>query len=439
MAIQTILQRLQQQQQYRSLETFARPGSNPNQQLLSFCANDYLNLSQHDELKAAAIYATQHYGCSAASSRLLSGHLAIHQELEQRLTTWFGSGYQAALSFGSGYLANSGILQAILQSNTIVLWDQLNHASLIDGLRLASSTHAGLGQSTIQWQRYKHCDMQDLEHRLQKIQQQAESKAERPTIWLLTDSVFSMDGDIAPLLQLAQLSHKYQFHWLVDEAHAVGIYGHKGSGLVQALAQSIAKPKNNSQVKQSYRLPDLVTANFAKALGSYGGYCLCSHEWKEYLVNFCRSLIYSTGLPPSCAAAALKATEIVERECMAHQQQTLDCSIIAQDVSQGAVKGLGAQLLQNSHLFHQTLQAVIPQINLLPLQSPIVPVILGNNQQVLEVAKVLRDSGIIVKAIRSPTVPKGRERLRFSLSLGHHKQDLLYCAKAIGNACWPNH
>ncbi|MEM9424990.1 MAG: pyridoxal phosphate-dependent aminotransferase family protein, partial [Spirochaetota bacterium] len=290
---QTVLQKLREERQYRSLETFPRSGAKfagPDEgQILSFCSNDYLNLSRHPELTNAALYAIQHYGCGAGSSRLLSGHLEIHRELEERLASWSGA-YEAALIFGSGYLANCGVLQAVLEPNARVLFDRLNHASLVDGLRLAS----GLRASSLHWERYRHGDMADLERRLKRLV----TEGEQP-IWVISDSVFSMDGDTAPLHRLAELSDKYRFRWIVDEAHAVGIYGPTGAGLVQELALEVCAGNT-----PPLRLPDFVTANFAKALGSYGGYCLCSGEWKEYLVNFSRSLIYSTGLPPASAAAA---------------------------------------------------------------------------------------------------------------------------------------
>ena len=431
-----VIPQLKTQQQYRSLETFRAAGGKPEAQLLSFCANDYLNLAQHAQLKQAAIYAIQHYGCGAASSRLLSGHLEIHQELEQYLAQWSGC-YEAALSFGSGYLANCGILSAVIEPGAVVLYDRLNHASLVDGLRLACGFHA---TTTIRWQRYRHCDMHDLEGRLQKID-------ETTPIWLITDSVFSMDGDIAPLYQLAQLAHKYRFRWIVDEAHSVGIYGLNGAGLVALLGQN--------PTTEPIRLPDFVTANFAKALGSYGGYCLCSREWKEYLVNFCRSFIYSTGLPPASAAAALAAIQVIEHECqktITATKNNEECNESVAVVANFPVcfwpgmvpetlskndslvlisQGLGRELLQRSGQFYQILQQKLPKDFLQPWQSPIIPLILGTNQAALKVASQLREKGILVKAIRSPTVPLGTARLRFSVSLAHSSADLCAAVKAV--------
>ena len=252
----TILQRLEglhQKGLHRSLELFAAAGARLPGNALNFCANDYLNLAQHPKVQEQAIYAIRHYGCSSASSRLLSGHLELHQQLEERLAAW--SGYEAALCFGSGYLANCGILQAVLEPGAIVLFDRLNHASLIDGLRLAIASQASQASQTsqvsqtpqvsrvkigaqIEWQRYRHCDMSDLERRLQAIRT-LQSGANR-TIWIVSESVFSMDGDIAPLCEIARLAEQYGCHWLVDEAHAAGIYGPNGAGLTE-------KPRHKTQ------------------------------------------------------------------------------------------------------------------------------------------------------------------------------------------------
>ncbi len=449
-AVTKLLAELRRQQQYRSLESFGTAGgrlparntdndtdnNNASGEILSFCSNDYLGLAQHPVLKEAATYAIQHYGCSAASSRLLSGHLEIHQELEERLACWSGC-YEAALSFGSGYLANCGILQAVLEPDAIVLFDRLNHASLVDGLRLAADgLRAGGGsRSSLQWQRYRHCDMEDLEYRLQSIRQlEPQGKGQRP-IWLLSESLFSMDGDIAPLCRLARLAGQYQFRWIVDEAHGSGIYGPYGAGLVQALSTHLAPALQAGEA----RMPDFVTANFAKALGSYGGYCLCSTEWKEYLVNFCRSLIYSTALPPASAAAALAAIQIVERECRNDKthsmaannpgSQTAADNMDSETMDLMALtsmsRGLGRRILEHSTLFGGYLQQPAPP------WGPIVPVILGANEKVLATAEALRAHNILVKAIRSPTVPPGTARLRFSLGLAHGPTDLQHCAEVL--------
>ncbi len=458
MQIAQIIQQLRDKQQYRSMECFPAAGglllpaaSELTRSLLSFSANDYLNLSRHPNVQEAAIYALRHYGCSAASSRLLSGHLEVHRELEEQLALWSGY-YEAALCFGSGYLANCGLLQAVIEPNALVLFDKLNHASLVDGLRLAQATQSSLrslrslqGQR-LEWQRYKHCNMPDLENKLQT----ARIKDARRPIWLVTDSLFSMDGDIAPLWQLAQLAERYQFRWIIDEAHAVGIYGPTGAGLHQVLGTLARIRKSQPQRPQAQgpnegqngdlRLPDFVTANLAKALGSYGGYCLCSAEWKDYLVNFCRSLIYSTGLPPASAAAAIAAIQIVRRESQnpPGTRAKAPPPIMAADwLSQSAAskplaQGLGRELLHRSSRFYRQLQTLpLPAAALLPWQSPIVPVILGENQPTLAASAQLREHGIVVKAIRSPTVPAGKARLRFSLSLAHTEANLQYCAERI--------
>ena len=416
---------------HRSLEPFGAAGARLPGNALNFCANDYLNLAQNPKVQEQAIYAIKHYGCSSASSRLLSGHLELHQQLEERLATW--SGYEAALCFGSGYLANCGILQAVLEPGAIVLFDRLNHASLIDGLRLASqaSQTSQVSQTKIgaqiEWQRYRHCDMSDLKRRLQAIRT-LQSGANR-TIWIVSESVFSMDGDVAPLCEIARLAQQYGCHWLVDEAHAAGIYGPNGAGLTENLATRL---KNTPG-----RLPDFVTANFAKALGSYGGYCLCSAEWRDYLVNFCRSFTYSTALPPASAAAALAAIELIQTHC-ADSHQNAAKKHTKENANYPAA-GLGYQLLERSAYFRSEIQGKLK--NLLPdnfalagnapVYSPIVPIIMGQNETALTLAQRLRKHGVVVKAIRSPTVPAGTARLRFSLGLAHSESDLEHCASAL--------
>ena len=431
----TILQRLEglhQKGLHRSLEPFSAAGARLPGNALNFCANDYLNLAQHPKVQEQAIYAIRHYGCSSASSRLLSGHLELHQQLEERLAAW--SGYEAALCFGSGYLANCGILQAVLEPGAFVLFDRLNHASLIDGLRLAIASQTPQASQTsqvsraqigaqIKWQRYRHCDMSDLKRRLQAIRT---LQSER-TIWIISESVFSMDGDIAPLCEITRLAEQYGCHWLVDEAHAAGIYGPNGAGLTENLATRL---KNTPG-----RLPDFVTANFAKALGSYGGYCLCSAEWRDYLVNFCRSFTYSTALPPASAAAALAAIELVQAHCAdPHQNSTKN----SENANYRAA-GLGYQLLERSAYFRNEVQCKLqnllpdnfPLAGNTPVYSPIVPLILGQNETALKLAQRLRKHDVVVKAIRSPTVPAGTARLRFSLGLAHSESDLEHCASAL--------
>ena len=426
----SILQRLEGLRQkglYRSLETFAAAGGKlpGNPEPLNFCANDYLNLSQNPQVQEQAIYAIRHYGCGSASSRLLSGHLELHQQLEEQLAAWSG-GYEAALCFGSGYLANCGILQAVLEPGALVLFDRLNHASLVDGLRLAIASNPLQGKhlkigAPIEWQRYRHCDMTDLERRLKAIREQQSGR----TIWIVSESVFSMDGDIAPLAELARLRERYGCHWLLDEAHAAGIYGPNGAGLTESLATKLkSKPG---------RLPDFVTANFAKALGSYGGYCLCSAEWRDYLVNFCRSFTYSTALPPASAAAASAAIELIQSHCSEkHRSRQQNAARQKPDYP---AAGLGYRLLERSAQFRsqlkQKMQDFLPGAGNLPgpAYSPIVPLILGENKRALALAERLRKHGIVVKAIRSPTVPTAR--LRFSLSLAHSEADLERCAEAL--------
>jgi 8-amino-7-oxononanoate synthase len=342
--------------------------------ILNFSSNDYLNLSQEVHVKRRAQQAVERWGCGATASRLMCGTLALHEELEASLARLLGG--EAALVFSSGFGMNIGILFAVAGRDDVIFADRLSHASLIDGARLSGAT----------LKRYAHNDVESL----QRLLHSTPCRGHR---FVVCESVFSMDGDLAPLAELRSIATQYQASLMVDEAHAIGIWGH-GGGLCRELAMPAA---------------ELTAGTLGKALGSLGGFVACSRNTREYLVNFARSFIYSTSLPPASAAAALGAIEQIERDPM-----------------------IGQRLLDLARGFHHSLLA--QGLRLPEFCSQILPVHVGDNRRALELATSLRQRGLWVTAVRPPTVPEGTARLRLSVTLAHTPQDLAWAAGEIGSA-----
>ena len=342
--------------------------------MLNFSSNDYLDLAGADPLKRAAHEAIDAFGCGATASRLMAGHLDIHERLQQRLAAWVGM--NAALVLGTGFQANLAVLTALTGPNDLIFSDQLNHASIIDGCRLSKAvTH-----------RFQHNDMGHLERLLRE-------HAGRGRRFIVTESVYSMDGDRAPAAELRRLADTFNAFWIVDEAHALGVFGPSGRGVCADEGVS----------------PDLMVGTLGKSLGGFGGFVAGSKPAVELLINRGRPFIYSTGLPPACAASALAAVDIVERD-----------------------PELGATLRRRARGFTDRLRRLGLHVPADP--SQIIPVVLGSNATALAVAKRLVDTGILATAIRPPTVPVGTSRLRLSLTLAHTEEDLAWAAERITQA-----
>lgn len=338
-----------------------------NKNVLLFCSNNYLGLANHPDVIAAAVKATKLYGASAASSRLISGHMTPHAELESQLAKW--KGCEAALAFSTGFQANIGIITSLVGSTDTVISDSLNHASIIDGCRL----------SRAKIEVFRHCDMNHLEEILQRVS----SPQHRSLI--VTESVFSMDGDRAPLKHIVDLAKRYGAWTMVDEAHAVGVFGKTGAGLVHSLGLT------NSV--------DIQIGTLGKALGSFGAYVTGSKQLIQLLINRARSFIFTTGLPPSCVAAAAKAIEICERE---------------PDRANG--------LLERARKTGESLRKA--GLNIPHIESQILPVLIGDSRETVEVAQNLLERNIYVAAIRPPTVPRNTARLRLSLVATHEAEHI---------------
>jgi glycine C-acetyltransferase/8-amino-7-oxononanoate synthase len=344
-------------------------------EVLLLCSNDYLGLAGHPAVRAAAAEAAERWGAGAGASPLVSGHMAIHHELEQELAGF--KGHDACVLFGSGFLANVGIVSALAGADSVILSDALNHASLIEGCRLSRA-------ETIV---YDHCDLDSLAAGLER------SAGRRALI--VTDAVFSMDGDVAPLAEIIELARRHRARLVVDEAHATGVVGPGGRGLVAALGAE-------DQV-------DVVVGTLGKALGSYGAFACCDRTMAEFLVNRVRTLIFSTASPPPSVAAALAALRIVRSE-----------PAIVERMRHNAI-------LFREQLAHRGIAAT-------PAAIPIVPIIVGEPHHATALCDAVLDGGVFVQAIRPPTVPDGTSRLRAVATAAHTENDLRTAAATIADA-----
>ena len=337
--------------------------------LLSFCCNDYLNLTHHPAIKEAAREAISRYGVGSGASRLVTGNHPLFGELERRLARLKGT--EAACVFGSGYLANMGIIPALIGPDDLALIDELSHACLWAGARLSRAAVLP----------FRHCDIAHAEALL------AGHRARHPHALIATDGVFSMDGDLAPLPQLASLAARFDAWLMTDDAHGLGVVG-GGRGSTFAHGTAVDVP--------------LQMGTLSKAIGGYGGYLCASAALIDLIHNRARTFVYSTGLPPATVAAAVAALDLIERE-----------------------PSYAALPLKKAKLF--TSLADLPEAT-----SPIVPVIYGEADAALAASQFLEEEGFLVVAIRPPTVPPGTARLRFTFTAGHPDTEIERLAHIVG-------
>ena len=369
---QSKLDTLAQQHLRRSLvDSFREDGvwiERSGKRLLSFSCNDYLNLTHHPKVKAAAAAAIQTHGAGAGASRLVTGNHPLFAQLEARLATLKET--EAACIFGSGYLANAGIIPVIVGEGDLLLIDELSHSCLWAGSHL----------SRAMVQTFRHNDLAHVEELL------TQQRGEYRHALIVTDGVFSMDGDLAPLAELGALAQKHDAWLMSDDAHGLGVLAN-GRGAVFASGSKAPV--------------DLQMGTLSKALGSYGGYLCASKAVIDLIKTRARTLIYSTGLPPANVAAALAALDIIESD-----------------------PALTARPLANAQAFTRALN--------LPLAtSPIVPVVLGDEMRALEAQQILGREGFLVTAIRPPTVPKGTARLRLAFTAAHPEAEVARLASVI--------
>lgn len=337
--------------------------------VLNLSSNNYLGLATHPTLRQAACEAAEQFGCGSGSSRLIAGTSELHEHLEERLARFKHS--ESALLFNSGYTANVGVLSSCSTTGDLILSDELNHASIIDGCRLSRAT------SKV----YPHNDVAALEALLVS----AQKTGHKGKTLVVTDSVFSMDGDIAPLAELADLCSFYNALLVVDEAHATGCIGPGGRGLLAELGITYEGT--------------IAVCTLSKALGSFGAFVAAPRIVKEYLVNVARNFIFTTALPAPVIAASLTAIDIVEQE-----------------------PSLATCLQENATFFRQGLQQL--GFNTLTSSTHIIPVLVGSPQKAVEMTEQLLRQGVFAIAIRPPTVPPGTSRIRTSVMATHSRSDL---------------
>ena len=373
--IDEVLKKKQENGQERKMQIFAGTGGKftlAGRDYLNFSSNDYLNLTHHPDVLKSSRYFLDMYGSGATASRLTTGTLGVHEELEKQIAIF--KGYPHALLFGSGYLSNMGVITSLVGHGDHIFLDRFIHASIVDAaVNSRAKTH-----------RFYHNDCEHLSEVLNKV------KGGRRLI--VIEALYSMDGDEAALEDIVTVAERYDAMIMVDEAHATGVIGPGGRGLV-------SKHDLMNHVNIS-------GGTLSKALGGYGGFNACSHRIRDLCVNKARTLIYSTAPSPASAGAALGALQVIVQNPL-----------------------FGALLLQRACAFRKRLGDAgftIPKGS-----SQIVPVIVGDNSKTMSFAERLLTQGIIARGIRPPTVPKGTSRVRFSVTLSHGHDDLEFAARTI--------
>ncbi len=335
-------------------------------EVLNFCSNNYLGLADHPALRAAAKEAIDRFGCGSGASRLICGNMTLHEELENKIAALKGT--EAALVFNSGFQANTGLVATLVGAGDVVISDALNHASIIDGCRLSRAKVVV----------YRHKDVSHLEHALKQVPGQARKL-------IVTESIFSMDGDEAPLAEIVELAEKYGAMVMVDEAHATGIFEPHGAGLVAKLG-----------------LGDRIfvqMGTLGKALGGFGAYVAGSKSLRELLINRCRSFIFTTSLPPAVLAMAIAAIDLVGKEPQRREALRNNSEFLRANL-----KSLGYVLGDS--------------------RSQILPVMIGDAARCIELSEELLRRGVFAQGIRPPTVPPGTSRLRVTLMTTHTREHL---------------
>ena len=335
-------------------------------EVINFSSNNYLGLANHPALREAAKAAIDRYGCGSGASRLISGNMTLHEELESKIAQLKGT--EAALVFNSGFQANTGVIPVLVGEGDTILSDALNHASIIDGCRLARAKIVVYG----------HGDVDELERGLKNSLPNARNL-------IVTESLFSMDGDEAPLTDIVSLAERYGAMVMVDEAHATGVYEPNGAGIV-------AKLGLGERVL-------VQMGTLGKALGGFGAYVAGSKALRELLINRCRSFIFTTSLPPAVMALSIAAIDLVKQEPERRQALWSNCERLKTGLTE-----LGF-LLGNSH-------------------SQILPLMIGDATQCMKLSEELLQRGVFAQGIRPPTVPAGTSRLRITLMATHTREHI---------------
>lgn len=369
------LERLKSEGLYRELKVVeegqgARVKIN-GREVIQLSSNNYLGLAAHPELKKAASSAIEKYGCGSGASRLISGNLKLHEKLEEKISSFKGT--ESSLLFNSGYTANLGVISSLCGRGDIIFSDKLNHASIVDGCLMSGA----------ELKRYPHKDIDALEKFLKSTPTPIHSGGKKRLI--VTDGVFSMDGDIAPLREIIKLAKDYSALVMLDDAHATGVLGKKGRGTAEHLGLDDGI--------------DIVMGTFSKALGSFGGFIAGRRGIREFLINKARSFIYTTSLPPSVIASSIRAIEIAEEGN--HLRDSLWRNV---NYLKEGLKNMGFDTMKS--------------------QSHIIPVFIGDADKTMEMSQMLLREGVFVQGIRPPTVPQGKSRLRVTVTSSHSMDDI---------------
>jgi 8-amino-7-oxononanoate synthase len=338
---------------------------------LNFSSNDYMGLTFHPALKETAIEWIGRYGSGSGASRLVSGTIDAYLELEHEIAEWKHS--EAAIVLGSGYMANVGLIPTLADRKAVIFADKLNHASLNAGCQLSGARFI----------RYQHNDMEHLRKMIVL-------NADNPVKIIISDTVFSMDGDIADPEALACIAHDNDCLLYLDDAHATGVFGEHGSGLAKSSSAHI------------------IMSTFSKGMGAYGACAVCSDEMKNYLINRCGSFIYSTALPPGVCGSLYAAVKLMRTEEMAEARRRLLANV---DMFRNAMHAAGLDTGGSS--------------------TQIVPVIIGSADKALRISSRLFNDGILAVAIRPPTVPVGKARIRISLNACHTTEDIAFLIEKL--------
>jgi 8-amino-7-oxononanoate synthase len=347
--------------------------------VLLLCSNNYLGLADHPRVREAAADAAMRWGVGSGASRLVSGNMTLHRRLEERIASFKGT--QSAVLFGSGYLANIGVIPALTRRGEVVFSDELNHASIIDGCRLA-------GAETFV---YRHGDVDHLTWALRN--------ADGRGALIVTDGVFSMDGDVAPLEEIVALARHHDVRVMVDDAHGTGTVGPAGRG-------AVAEAGLDGEV-------DVIVGTLGKALGSYGAFVACDDVMARYLVNSARSLIFSTGLPPAAVAAAMAALELLREQPRRVERLADNSGALRDELAREGFDVSGSE-------------------------SQIVPLIVGDAGLAMRICEAALEQGVFAQAIRPPTVPEGTSRLRLAVMATHTKSELRDAARILAQAALRN-
>jgi len=362
---------------YRTLKSMqsAQSGTTiiDGRRVIQLSSNNYLGFADHPRLKAAAREAIERYGSGAGGSRLICGNLELNEKLEAKIARLKKK--ESALLFNTGYMANIGILTAIMGEGDVIFSDEFNHASIIDGCRMTKA----------QTRVYAHRDMDCLERLLKELK-----KSRRRLI--VSDGIFSMDGDIAPLPDLVSLAKRYECMVMIDDAHATGVLGAEGGGTGEhfGLQDEI----------------DISMGTLGKALGGFGAFISGSNNLREFLINRSRPFIFTTALPPAVIASGIAALELLEEE-----------------------PEIKARLWENVVYFKKGIKEI--GFNTLQSETPIIPIMVGESSLTIKMGKMLLEEGIFIQGIRPPTVPQGSSRLRITLMATHTRRELEFALEAI--------